>query len=101
MAHRDGRQLEGSTQPSVTSSSADTSAADKASPITSPRKAVASSVVKRRSAALISVIWLRARSLERGRGGSMRPETTRCAFSDRCSSRKEVASWTGSELIRW
>src|SRR5215207_7120546 len=53
-------------QPSVTSSSVATSAAERVSPITPFRKAVASSVVKRSSAALISVTWSLARSLARG-----------------------------------
>ena len=36
-----------------------------------------------------------------GEGGSARLEMTRRAFSGRCSKRKETASWTGSESIRW
>src|SRR5215211_7981690 len=55
-------------QPSVISSSFATSSADRSSPITSFKKAAASSRVKDSSAALSSIIWPRARSLARGRG---------------------------------
>ena len=88
-------------QPSVRSSSVATSSADSSSPITPFKKAAASSGVNASSAAPSSAIWLRARSLESGRGGSMRLEMTRCTPSGRCSSRIETIRCTLSESIRW
>ena len=88
-------------QPSVSASSAWTLSMVSPRSMMSLKKAVASSVVKRRSAARSSHSCPRTLRRASGRGGSTLVATTTCACGGRWSTKKARDSWTDRDVISW